>query len=55
AGELAAALELLRRRFGEAPAGDRERERALGMLVRKGYDPELACDAVHAFERAGAT
>jgi hypothetical protein len=24
----------------------RERERALGMLIRKGYDPELALDAI---------
>ena len=33
------------------PQSDRERERALGMLVRKGYDLELAYDAVRAFER----
>ena len=55
ADELAAALELLRRRFrGEPPAGERERERALGMLVRKGYELDLAYDAVRAFERAAA-
>jgi regulatory protein len=53
ADELAAALELLRRRFREVPASERERERALGILVRKGYDLELAYDAVRAFERAG--
>jgi regulatory protein len=35
------------------PADDRERNRALGVLVRKGYDLELAHDAVRAFERAG--
>ena len=53
-GELEAALELLRRRFRNgAPADERERERALGMLVRKGYELELAYDAVRAFERAG--
>jgi regulatory protein len=53
--ELEAALELLRRRLGDrAPGTERERERALGMLVRKGYDLELAYDAVRAFERAGA-
>ena len=52
--ELAAALELLRRRCRVVPASERERERALGMLVRKGYDLELAYDAVRAFERAGA-
>jgi regulatory protein len=50
AGELDAAVALLRRRFGSAiPAGDRERERALGMLARKGYDLELAYDAVRTF------
>jgi len=49
AGELAAAVLLLRRRFREIPSSDRERERALGMLARKGYDLELAYDAVRAF------
>ena len=53
-GELEAALELLRRRFRAPPTGERERERALGMLVRKGYELELAYDAVRAFERAAA-
>lgn len=52
--ELEAALELLRRRCRAVPANERERERALGVLVRKGYDLELAYDAVRAFERAGA-
>ncbi|MCW3040948.1 MAG: hypothetical protein JWM31_2853 [Solirubrobacterales bacterium] len=51
AEELDAAVAVLRRRFS-APAGDaKERERALGMLVRKGYDLELAYDAVRAFGR----
>jgi regulatory protein len=55
ADELAAALDLLHRRFrGEPPAGEREREKALGMLVRKGYELDLAYDAVRAFERAAA-
>ncbi len=55
AGELGAAIELLQRRLGSAvPASERERERALGMLVRKGYELELAYDAVRAFERAAA-
>ena len=50
AGELDAAVALLRRRFGATiPADDRERERALGVLARKGYDLELAYDAVRAF------
>ena len=53
AEELDAALELLRRRFRDGIlAGERERERALGMLVRKGYELELAHDAMRAFERA---
>lgn len=52
ARELEAALELLRRRFGgDALVGERERDRALGMLARKGYELELAYDAVRAFER----
>lgn len=51
AAELEAAVTLLRRRFREIPATDRERERALGLLARKGYDFELAYDAVRAFTR----
>ncbi len=43
-------MALLSRRFGAAvPATERERERALGVLARKGYDLELAYDAVRAF------
>jgi len=50
--ELDAAIALLRRRCGDAiPTTERERERALGMLARKGYDLELAYDAVRAFSR----
>jgi regulatory protein len=52
--ELDAALAVLRRRFANAPTDDRERERALGVLIRKGYDLELAYDAVRAFERDAA-
>jgi regulatory protein len=52
--ELEAALAVLRRRFPRAPSDDRDRERALGVLVRKGYDLELAYDAVRAFERDAA-
>jgi regulatory protein len=49
--EMERALELLRRRF-PSPAGDRrERDRALGVLVRKGYDVELALDAITAHAR----
>jgi regulatory protein len=54
AGELEAAVALLRRRFAIAPDNDRDRERALGLLARKGYDLELAYDAVRAFGRHAA-
>jgi regulatory protein len=53
-GELRAAVELLRRRFPAPPASDRDRERALGLLVRRGYDLELAYDAVRAHVREAA-
>jgi regulatory protein len=52
--ELEAAVAVLRRRFPQAPSDDRDRDRALGLLVRKGYDLELAYDAVRAFERDAA-
>ena len=44
--EAEAALELLRRRFPVPPADARERNRALGVLVRKGYELELALEAL---------
>ena len=50
--ELEAAVALLRRRFGVPPESDRDKERALGVLVRKGYELELAYDALRAFGRA---
>jgi regulatory protein len=46
AGEMDAALEILVRRFPEPPQTPRERDRALGVLVRKGYGLELAHDAL---------
>jgi regulatory protein len=52
--ELEAALAVLRRRFERPPAHDRDRDRALGLLVRKGYELELAYDAVRAFARDAA-
>jgi regulatory protein len=52
--ELDAAVDLLRRRFPDPPADDRDRARALGLLVRRGYDLELAHDALRAHERAAA-
>ena len=50
-GELGRALALLRRRFPAPPRDRRERTRALGVLVRKGYDPELALDALSGYTR----
>ena len=50
--ELDAAVALLERRFPVAPETRRDRDRALGMLVRKGYDLELATDALR--RHAGA-
>ena len=50
--ELDAAIALLRRRVPTAPATPRERDRALGILIRKGYDLELAHDALR--RHAGA-
>lgn len=49
-GELDRALALLRRRFPTPPGDRRERDRALGVLLRKGYETDLALDAlsVHA-------
>ena len=50
--ELDAAIALLRRRVPAIPTTPRERDRALGMLVRRGYDLELAYDALRRY--AGA-
>jgi regulatory protein len=52
--ELDRALELLRRRFSAPPRDRRERDRALGVLIRKGYDPALALDALTAYGRDDA-
>jgi regulatory protein len=51
--EFSAAVAILRRRLGAPPEDDRARERALGLLVRRGYELELAYEAVRAYERAG--
>ncbi len=51
-GELQRALDLLHRRFPEPPQDRRERDRALGVLLRKGYESELAIEAVNAHARA---
>lgn len=49
--ELDRALALLRRRFPQPPKDRRDRNRALGMLLRKGYESELALDALAAYAR----
>jgi regulatory protein len=49
--ELDRALELLRRRFPAPPRDRRDRDRALGVMLRKGYDTELALDALSAYGR----
>jgi regulatory protein len=51
--ELETALILLGRRIPEPPRDDRERDRAWRLLVRRGYDPELAYEAVRRHERTG--
>jgi regulatory protein len=50
--ELAAATELLADRFRGSLEDDRERDRAWRLLVRRGYEPELAYEAVRAHGRA---
>ncbi len=57
AAELQRAIELLERRFPREPADASEgndvrlRERAFGVLVRKGYERDLAADAVRRWDR----
>jgi regulatory protein len=52
--ELAAAVDLLRRRLTRAPSDERERQRALGLLVRRGFELDLAYDAIRRVEREAA-
>lgn len=49
--EFDAALATLSRRFPVPPESDRDRDRALGLLVRKGYALELAYDVIRAYGR----
>ncbi len=46
ASEIDRAVAVLSRRFPSPPRDRRERDRALGVLLRKGYDLELALDAL---------
>ena len=56
--ELQRAVELLGHRFPtgtpdrSADPGDRIRERAFGVLIRKGYESEIAADAVRRWDAA---
>jgi regulatory protein len=50
--EMERALEILRRRFPSPPRERRDRDRALAVLLRKGYEPELALDALTVYARA---
>ena len=52
--ELSAAVELLVERMPQPPSSDRERDRAWRLLIRKGYDAELAYEAVRAHGRRAA-
>jgi len=45
------AVALLNQRFPSGPAVQRDRERAFGLLVRKGYESETAADAVRDWAR----
>ncbi len=49
--ELGAAVDLLAQRFPAPPADDKERDRAWRLLVRRGYEAELAYEAVRAHAR----
>jgi regulatory protein len=44
--ELDRARAILRRRFPSPPLDRRDRDRALGVLLRKGFDSELALEAL---------
>ena len=52
ADQVGDAIRVLEQRIGVKPSDERERERALGMLARRGYSLEIAYDAVRAFERS---
>jgi regulatory protein len=51
ADELEAAIDLLNRRYQTPFGGDRDRDKAWRMLVRRGYEAELAYEAVRRHER----
>ena len=47
--EMERAIALLRRRFPEPPADDQSRSRALGLLVRRGYESDAAYEAIRRY------
>lgn len=51
ASERTAAVEVLRRRLVTPPASDRERQRAFGILIRQGFESEVAYDAIRELGR----
>jgi regulatory protein len=52
--ELETALMLLGARFPTPPTSDKDRDRAWGFLVRRGYEPDLAYEAVRMHGRGDA-
>ena len=54
AAEMEAALAVLARRCPGALEDDRDRQRAFGILIRLGYESELAYDVVREARRAAA-
>ena len=48
------AMELLRQRFPSPPRTRRERESALGLMLRRGYGSEVALEAITSYARAPA-
>ena len=51
--ECDAAVALLGRRFPQPLQGDRERQRAFALLMRQGYDSDVAYDAIRRHEADG--
>ena len=49
--QFSAALATLSRRYSTPPESPKDRDRALGFLVRKGYEMETAYDAIRAYGR----
>ena len=52
--ELDRARAVLRRRFAVPPRDRRERDRAIGILLRKGYEPDMVLEALASYARGDA-